>query len=93
MIFQNCLVQLLLSRKHLKKTFSENFKYTTYIYIIVVKAHKKLNLMKRIKLQISFCYVHTYPLSGNITNQSFYIEFYTFYMLQSWDSNVAGICT
>lgn len=83
MIFQNCLVELLLNHEHIEITFSENFKYTTYIYIIVVKAHKKLNLMKRIKLQITFSYAHMYLLSGNITNQYFYITFYTIYMLQS----------
>lgn len=38
--FQNCPAEFVSSHKHLELTFSENLKWTTYIDIMIAKAHK-----------------------------------------------------
>lgn len=51
--FQNCPVEFISSHKHIGITFSENLKWTSYIDIIIAKAHKKLNLMKKLKYKLN----------------------------------------
>lgn len=41
------------SHKHLGLTFSENLRWTAYIDNIIAKAHKKLNLMKKLKYKLN----------------------------------------